>query len=196
GATPAQRAAGPARGGREVRGPARRPLPLRDGADRGLLRRVGGFREAQPPSVLRTLLARPGRGVREARALPPLHARRGRGSAMRNPLSKWAVLAIVSGTVLVSDQVTKYLAVSRLTYLFEAVQARSLGEKLKAFLTQKDLLERGLANSNPAPVIGPVWQHRYTQNRGAAWGFLAGAAEKFRVPFFYAISIAAVIFIF
>ena len=44
--------------------------------------------------------------------------------------------------------------------------------------------------------IEPVWQHRYTQNRGAAWGVLAGAGEKFRVPFFYLVSIAAIIFIF
>ena len=115
---------------------------------------------------------------------------------MNKPLSKWAVLALISGAVLVSDQVTKYLAVSHLTYLFQAVQARSFGEKLHAFLTQKDLLERGLADPNPVQVIPSIWQHRYTQNRGAAWGFLAGAGEKFRVPFFYGISIAAVIFIF
>ena len=68
-------------------------------------------------------------------------------------------------------------------------------EKLSAFVDQKDLLERGLAD--PAPVnVAPFWQHRYTQNRGAAWGVLAGAGEKFRVPFFYLVSIVAVIFIF
>jgi signal peptidase II len=45
-------------------------------------------------------------------------------------------------------------------------------------------------------VIPGFWQDLYTQNRGAAWGFLARAGEQFRVPFFYLVSLAAVIFIF
>jgi signal peptidase II len=35
----------------------------------------------------------------------------------------------------------------------------------------------------------------YVQNPGAAWGFLARANESFRKPFFFSISIAAMIFI-
>jgi len=45
-------------------------------------------------------------------------------------------------------------------------------------------------------VVPSFWQNLYTQNRGAAWGFLARAGEQFRVPFFYLVSLAAVIFIF
>lgn len=111
-----------------------------------------------------------------------------------NPPKKWLLLAAIAGTIFVSDQVTKYLAVSRLTVLFEAVQAKTAGEKLHAFVAEKDVLERGLAAA-PVHVFRSWWQHRYTQNRGAAWGFLSGAAEAFRVPFFHLVTIAAVIFI-
>jgi len=110
-------------------------------------------------------------------------------------LSKWKLLALIAGVWFVADQVTKYLAVEHLTAAFTAARAHTFGEKLNAFVAQKDLLERGLAD--PIPVtVAPFWQHRYTQNRGAAWGVLAGAGEKFRVPFFYLVSLVAVIFIF
>jgi signal peptidase II len=111
-------------------------------------------------------------------------------------MSKWKVLALISFAVFVGDQVTKYLAVAHLTQAFRVAQAHSFGERLKAFVEQKELLERGLADPIPVQVIPSFWQHRYTQNRGAAWGVLAGAGERFRVPFFYLVSIAAIIFIF
>jgi len=114
---------------------------------------------------------------------------------MQNGLSKWKLLALLAGVWVVGDQVTKYLAVEHLTRAFLVARAHTFSEKLGAFVSQKDLLERGLADPNPV-VVTPFWQHRYTQNRGAAWGVLSGAGEQFRVPFFYLISIAAVIFIF
>ena len=110
-------------------------------------------------------------------------------------MSKWKLLALIAGFWFAADQVTKYLAVAHLTAAFVVARAQTPGEKLAAFVGQKDLLERGLAD--PVPVnVAPFWQHRYTQNRGAAWGVLAGAGEKFRVPFFYLVSLVAVIFIF
>jgi len=114
---------------------------------------------------------------------------------MQNGISKWKLLALLAGVWVVADQVTKYLAVEHLTRAFLVARAQTFSEKLGAFVSQKDLLERGLADPNPV-VVTPFWQHRYTQNRGAAWGVLSGAGEQFRVPFFYLISIAAVIFIF
>jgi signal peptidase II len=111
------------------------------------------------------------------------------------PISKWTVLAVVSLGILVSDQVTKYLAVAHLTYAFQAAGAKTTQEKLGAFVTQTDLLERGLADPRPVQVVPSFWQFRYTQNRAAAFGLLSGAPEWFRVPFFYAMTIAAVIFI-
>lgn len=114
---------------------------------------------------------------------------------MEDGVSKWKLLAVIAGLWFVADQVTKYLAVEHLTAAFTAARARTLPERVRAFATQKELLERGLANPVPVTVTS-FWQHRYTQNRGAAWGVLSGAGERFRVPFFYLVSIAAVIFIF
>jgi signal peptidase II len=109
--------------------------------------------------------------------------------------NKWTLLAVVASVWFVFDQATKYLAVEHLTQAFAVAGAKTTGEKLSAFVSQKDLLERGLADRTPVTVTS-FWENRYTQNRGAAWGFLAGAGEKFRVPFFHLVSIAAVIFIF
>jgi len=114
---------------------------------------------------------------------------------MHNGLSKWKLLALIASFWVIADQVTKYLAVEHLTAAFLVARARTFPEKLAAFVSQKDLLERGLASPIPVTVTS-FWQHRYTQNRGAAWGVLSGAGEQFRVPFFYLVSIAAVIFIF
>ena len=115
---------------------------------------------------------------------------------MSASLNKWALLALLSGAVVVADQVTKYLAVEHLTYTFQMARARTLPEKVKAFLTQKDLLERGLSDGRQVQVVRNFWQFQYTQNRGAAWGFLSRSGEKFRVPFFHLVSLAAAIFIF
>ncbi len=110
--------------------------------------------------------------------------------------TRWKLLAAIAGFVLVADQVSKYLAVAHLTQAFEFAHARTLSEKVSAFVQQKDLLERGLADPRPYIVVNSFWQHRYTQNRGAAWGILSTAQEQFRVWFFYAVSLGAVIFIF
>ena len=115
---------------------------------------------------------------------------------MNGPLGKWTLLALISGAILIADQVTKYLAVEHLTYTFQVARARTFPDKVKAFLTQKDLLERGLSDGRQVQVVRSFWQFQYTQNRGAAWGFLSRSGEKFRVPLFHLISLAAVIFIF
>ncbi|HEX4386538.1 MAG TPA: signal peptidase II [Myxococcales bacterium] len=109
--------------------------------------------------------------------------------------NKWTLLAVVASLWFVADQVTKYLAVEHLTHAFSAAGAQTFPDKVKAFVNEKDLLERGLNNRSAVTVTG-FWDNRYTQNRGAAWGFLAGSGEKFRVPFFHLVSIGAVIFIF
>ncbi|HUJ26876.1 MAG TPA: signal peptidase II [Myxococcales bacterium] len=110
-------------------------------------------------------------------------------------MSKWKLLALIAGLWFAADQVTKYLAVEHLTAAFTAAHAKTLPQKISAFVGQKELLERGLAYPTPVQVTG-WWQNRYTQNRGAAWGVFASAGEKFRVPFFHLVSIVAVIFIF
>ena len=108
-------------------------------------------------------------------------------------MSKWKLLALIAGCWFVADQVTKYLAVEHLTVAFQVAHAKTLPEKLGAFVAQKELRERGLAE--PEVHVTSWWGNVYQQNRGAAWGFLAGAGEKFRVPFFHLVSIVAVVFI-
>ena len=111
-------------------------------------------------------------------------------------VSKWQLLALIAGFVFVADQVTKYLAVEHLTALFDVTRARTLPSRLRAVTQEKELVVRGLTNPEFVQVIPGLWQHRYLENRGAAWGVLAGTKEKVRVPFFYLVSIGAVIFIF
>jgi len=47
----------------------------------------------------------------------------------------------------------------------------------------------------PAPVIPGFFNLLYRQNHGGAWGLLSGAPEWFRMPFFVATSILAVVFL-
>lgn len=116
--------------------------------------------------------------------------------AGRSATSKWLLMLGITGFIFVTDQASKYLAVAHLTVLFDTVQPRpvTVGERVGAWIAQKDLLERGLATA-PVRMNDTWWQWRYTQNRGAAWGFLAGSAEKFRVPFFHFVTLAAIVFI-
>ena len=109
-------------------------------------------------------------------------------------MKKWLLVALLAGGVFASDQVTKFLAVAHLTSAFRAAGATTFSQELGAFVEQKNLLERGMANP-PSVVVGSFWQHRYTQNPGAAWGVLSGARAGFRVPFFHLVTLAAVIFL-
>ena len=72
-------------------------------------------------------------------------------------ISKWKLLAVIASVWFVGDQVTKYLAVEHLTAAFAAANAHTLGEKVSAFVTQKNLLERGLADPI-AVTVTSFWQ--------------------------------------
>ena len=78
-------------------------------------------------------------------------------------------------------------------HTFEVVGAHTFGQKLTAFVSQKDLEERGLIERPPYIVVESFWQHRYVQNRGAAFSFLASVGEKIRVPFFQFITLCALV---
>jgi signal peptidase II len=112
---------------------------------------------------------------------------------MKRVRKLWLMLAIAA-LVFTGDVVTKYLVVARLTHLFSVVRAETLGERVHAFIDQKNLQERGLA-TRPVIVLDQFAQFLYTQNPGAAFSFLAGAGEKVRVPFFHLVTLLAVVFI-
>ena len=59
----------------------------------------------------------------------------------------------------------------------------------------KRLAVAQLKSGRTVDVIKSVFQLRYVENPGAAWGFLSGATESFRAPFFVAVSLLAIAFI-
>lgn len=106
--------------------------------------------------------------------------------------TRWKILITLSLFIVVADQVTKFWAVDRLTRAFESVNAQSFSEELDAFLEVKNLQRM---REPPVVVLDDYWQFRYVENPGAAWGSFGGIPEDLRVPFFYVVSIAAIVFI-
>jgi signal peptidase II len=108
------------------------------------------------------------------------------------PLSKWTLLAVLFASLVLADQVTKFLAVDRLTTVFEHGGEPSLGQKVVRFYEYQHL-ER-LA-TDPYYVVRPVWRMNYVENPGAAWGMFRDFSLGFRSLFFGLISIGAAVFI-
>lgn len=98
--------------------------------------------------------------------------------------------ALVAFAIL-SDQVTKYLAFKVLT------DAGKISGQLAESAT---MCERFLWVKHPqrvqvVSVLENFWHFRYTENPGAAWGFLANADFSWRTPFFLVLSFLAMGFI-
>jgi signal peptidase II len=108
------------------------------------------------------------------------------------PLSKWRLLAVLFGTLVVVDQWTKYLAVTRLTTLFAGTGVASLVDRIRGFYGFRHL--EALA-TEPYYVFRPLWRMNYVENPGAAWGLFRGFSEGFRNTFFTLVSLAAIAFI-
>jgi len=96
----------------------------------------------------------------------------------------WQVFAAIAATIVVLDQITKWLAVSALTTAFD--QASGFGERLSAFLSKEHPLPK-----RAITVLENFWHFRYAENTGAAFSFLADSAPWFRTPFFLLITIVA-----
>ena len=105
---------------------------------------------------------------------------------------KWVVLATLFVVLVLVDQWTKFLAVERLTRVFERSRDLSLVEKGRGFYAYQHL--EPLA-TEPHYVWRPVWRMNYVENPGAAWGLFRGFSEGFRNTFFKLISLGAVGFI-
>ena len=89
--------------------------------------------------------------------------------------SKWTLLAVIFGVMVVGDQASKFLAVDRLTWAFPRVGATSLGARIEAFYTMKHL--EGTTRP-PHVVWGPMWRMTYAENPGAAWDSTATPFEE------------------
>lgn len=126
---------------------------------------------------------------------------------------RWIILIAIGVAVTVVDQWTKFLAVKHLTPGIaqahapekapistkereEILEDLSLGEQLGYFYGAVDHPCRTFAARCPTVrVMDGFWNWRYVENPGAAWGLLAGTSEKYRVPFFLVVSLAAIAFI-
>ena len=105
---------------------------------------------------------------------------------------KWTVLLVLFATLVVVDQVTKFLAVDRLTTAFERNGDVTLFQKVRGFYGYRHLEPNARA---PYTVWAPMWRMTYVENPGAAWGLFRGLSERTRNGFFTAISLAAVVLI-
>ncbi len=108
------------------------------------------------------------------------------------PLSKWWLLAALFLFLVLADQWTKFLAVERLTTVFQRTGAVTLGERIGGFYGLRHLEP---LSTEPYYVVRPVWRMNYVENPGAAWGLFRGLSDGFRNFFFTLVSIAAVAFI-
>jgi len=111
---------------------------------------------------------------------------------VRWPRNRWALLAALFVVLVAADQWTKYLAVDRLTTVFERVDEPGLAGKVRGFYSQRHL--EPLATP-PHYVWRPVWRMNYVENPGAAWGLFRGLPEGVRNGFFTVVSIGAIFFI-
>ncbi|QDE93919.1 signal peptidase II [Myxococcus xanthus] len=110
---------------------------------------------------------------------------------------RFVLLLIVA--VLAADQVTKYLAVSRLT---DALDGREGLARVTGFVTERNLDNRPPPEDGTYRVLRPYrfiedyWHFRYVENPGAAWGIFGDLPEGARRLFFLVVSLAAMGFIF
>jgi signal peptidase II len=107
-------------------------------------------------------------------------------------MTKWKLLLALVPLLVLADQVTKFMAVDRLTTAFEDAGAVTLGERVAAYWRLEHLEHQA---TEPHVVVGPVWRMHYVENPGAAWGILRGASEGVRNALFGAVSVAAIVFI-
>ncbi len=107
---------------------------------------------------------------------------------------KWARLALIFVVLVLVDQCTKFLAVDRLTSVFEANSAQTFFQKLHGFVHFRELVRQGYIKA-PYPVIEKCWHMSYVENPGAAWGLFSTMPETYRHLFFVTLSIGAIAFI-
>ncbi|MEI7704569.1 MAG: signal peptidase II [Deltaproteobacteria bacterium] len=106
--------------------------------------------------------------------------------------SRWALLAAIFAVMVAGDQVTKFLAVDRLTFAFQRLGASTLDAKVKAFYGTSHL--ESVARP-PHVVWDPMWRMTYAENPGAAWGMLRDLPAGFRHGFFVVMTLGALGFI-
>jgi signal peptidase II len=105
---------------------------------------------------------------------------------------KWTVLGVIFPLGIFLDQLTKFLAVDRLTVAFQRTGAHALSEKLHAFVGLKYLEP---VATEPYYVFRPWWRMLYVENPNAAFGFMAFLPSDLRYRLFLVISALAMVFV-
>lgn len=111
---------------------------------------------------------------------------------MRRGPGRWTVLAVLFALLVLADQGTKFLAVDRLTSVFQRHGDVTFLQKVQGFYGHRHLM---LQTTGPYTVWAPMWRMVYVENPGAAWSLFSGMSEGTRNVFFTVISIAAVAFV-
>ncbi len=106
---------------------------------------------------------------------------------------KWTLLAAVSLVGLAADQLTKFLAVDRLTSAFQRAGAHDLAAKLAAYWRLHHL--EPLA-TEPYYVYRPLWRMSYVENPAAAFSMFRMVPPDLRYAIFLGVSAVAVVFVF
>jgi signal peptidase II len=110
-------------------------------------------------------------------------------------VKRWIILASIGASVTLFDQASKFLAVKHLTPAL--IDTPHLSDRVARFYgdVEHPCSHRYDARCPTLSFIDGVWNWRYVENPGAAWGLLSRVDEKFRVPFFLVISMGAIAFI-
>lgn len=110
----------------------------------------------------------------------------------RRPHAKWKLLILGVPVLVLAEQWTKFLAVERLTAVFERSVDLSLYEKVRGFYAYRHL--EPLARE-PYEVWSDFWRMTYAENPGSAFGLFGTMPPALRFAFFTMITVAAVVFI-
>jgi signal peptidase II len=107
-------------------------------------------------------------------------------------IGKWRLLGVLFVALVLVDQWTKYLAVERLTTVFDRAGADSASDRLRVFYTFRHLETLATA---PHYVFRPMWRMNYAENPGAAWGLFRDLSAELRNTFFALVTVGAAAFI-
>lgn len=119
---------------------------------------------------------------------------------------KWKILIIIGFAIALLDQWSKYLAVKHLTPGITAAHTEAKGPDAPppGFFAEIGYFYGDVVHPcqsaaipcRPISVVNGFWNWRYIENPGAAFGLLSKGDSQWRVPFFFIVSIGAMVFIF
>lgn len=106
-------------------------------------------------------------------------------------MNKWRLFLLIVLTGLAADQVTKFMAVDRLTTALSRTDG-ALSSRVSGFYTFRHLEPW---STEPYVVWKPMWRMRYAENPGAAWGLFRDLSLTARNSIFSLTLLGAVAFI-